>query len=83
MSQSKITSAPEPRLYRIVAQRIQALIIEDKIAVGERLPSERELALKLSVSRASLREALIALELTGFVEIRPAFAFTRNWARTV
>ena len=70
MSQSKITSAPEPRLYRIVAQRIQALIIEDKIAVGERLPSERELALKLSVSRASLREALIALELTGFVEVR-------------
>jgi DNA-binding FadR family transcriptional regulator len=68
--QTKKSTASEPRLYRIVAEKIQALIVEEKIAIGERLPSERELALKLSVSRASLREALIALELTGFVEVR-------------
>jgi len=70
MPQIKKATAQEPRLYRIVAERIQALILEEKIDIGERLPSERDLASKLSVSRASLREALIALELTGFVEVR-------------
>ena len=64
------SGAHEPRLYRIVATRIQELIQEEKIAPGERLPSERDLATKLSVSRASLREALIALELEGHVEVR-------------
>jgi GntR family uxuAB operon transcriptional repressor len=67
----KKTSAPadsnahEPRLYRVVADRIQELIRNENIAAGERLPSERDLATKLSVSRTSLREALIALELGG------------------
>jgi DNA-binding FadR family transcriptional regulator len=60
----------EPRLYRIVADRIQALISEQQIAPGERLPSERDLAIQLSVSRASLREALIALELGGVIDVR-------------
>jgi DNA-binding FadR family transcriptional regulator len=63
-------SAHEPRLYRVVADRIQELIRNEHIAPGERLPSERDLATKLSVSRASLREALIALELGGVIEVR-------------
>jgi DNA-binding FadR family transcriptional regulator len=62
--------SPEPRLYRVVADRIQQLIHEENIGPGERLPSERDLALKLSVSRASLREALLALELGGVIEVR-------------
>ena len=61
---------PEPRLYRVVAERVQQLIQDEKIAPGARLPAERELSAKLSVSRASLREALIALELGGVVEVR-------------
>jgi GntR family uxuAB operon transcriptional repressor len=64
------TTSHEPRLYRVVADRIQALILEEKISAGERLPSERDLASKLSVSRASLREAILALELGGVVEVR-------------
>ncbi|HEX5344075.1 MAG TPA: FadR/GntR family transcriptional regulator [Duganella sp.] len=64
------SSAHEPRLYRVVADRIQELIRNENIAAGERLPSERDLATKLSVSRASLREALIALELGGVIEVR-------------
>jgi DNA-binding FadR family transcriptional regulator len=64
------TITPEPRLYRVVADRIEQLIKEEQIAGGERLPSERDLATRLSVSRASLREALIALELGGVVEVR-------------
>jgi GntR family uxuAB operon transcriptional repressor len=63
-------TAQEPRLYRLVAGRLQDLIREKKIGPGERLPSERDLATKLSVSRASLREALISLELSGHVEVR-------------
>ncbi|MYM65903.1 FCD domain-containing protein [Pseudoduganella sp. FT55W] len=64
------SNAHEPRLYRVVADRIQELIRNENIAAGERLPSERDLATKLSVSRASLREALIALELGGVIEVR-------------
>ena len=60
----------EPRMYRVVAERIQELIRERHMAPGERLPAERELAASLRVSRASLREGLIALELGGVVEVR-------------
>jgi GntR family uxuAB operon transcriptional repressor len=62
--------SPEPRLYRVVADRIQSLISDEKIQSGERLPSERDLAAKLGVSRASLREAILALELGGVLEVR-------------
>ena len=61
---------PEPRLYRVVSSRIEELIRDENIQPGERLPSERDLAIKLGVSRTSLREALIALELGGTVEVR-------------
>ena len=64
------TNTAEPRLYRVVAARIQDLIRDESIKAGERLPAERDLASKLSVSRASLREALIVLELGGVVEVR-------------
>jgi len=60
----------EPRLYRVVSARIEELIREENIRPGERLPAERDLATKLGVSRTSLREALIALELGGVVEVR-------------
>lgn len=62
--------ATEPRLYRVVSNKIEDLIREENIKPGERLPSERDLAIKLGVSRTSLREALIALELGGIVEVR-------------
>jgi len=59
----------EPRLYRVVSSRIEELIRDENIKPGERLPSERDLSTKLGVSRTSLREALIALELGGVVEV--------------
>lgn len=58
------------RQYQLVADRIGALIEQQQIGAGSRLPAERELALQLGVSRPSLREALIALEIEGRVEIR-------------
>ena len=69
-----MTATPKPadtrRLYQQVADRIRAVIHEGQFGVGSRLPPERELALQLGVSRPSLREALIALEIDGQVEIR-------------
>ncbi|QCP52128.1 FadR family transcriptional regulator [Trinickia violacea] len=63
-------STEPKRLYQSVAAQILALIRQGEFPAGERLPPERELALKLGVSRPSLREALIALEIGGQVEIR-------------
>ncbi len=61
----------EPRrLYQQVADQIRDLIEGGEFQPGTRLPAERELAQKLGVSRPSLREALIALEIDGSVEIR-------------
>jgi len=58
------------RLYRQVADQIRTLIESGEFAVSERLPGERELAEKLGVSRPTIREALIALEVEGLVHIR-------------
>ncbi len=60
----------ERRLYQLVADQLRALIKHGDFEAGDRLPSERELAQQLGVSRPSLREALIALEIEGAVEIR-------------
>lgn len=58
------------RLYEQVADRIKALIEAEGLTNGARLPAERDLATQLGVSRPSLREALIALEIDGRIEIR-------------
>jgi GntR family transcriptional regulator, transcriptional repressor for pyruvate dehydrogenase complex len=61
----------EPRrLYRQIAGQLRALIESGEFAVGARLPPERDLAQQLGVSRPSVREALIALEVEGHVEVR-------------
>ncbi len=67
----KATKPVEPRrLYQQIADQIRELITERSFQVGDRLPAERELALLLGVSRPSLREALIALDVQGSVEVR-------------
>ncbi|MDR7343938.1 DNA-binding FadR family transcriptional regulator [Pantoea alhagi] len=58
------------RLYRQISSLISAAITRGEFAPGALLPPERELARQLNVSRSSVREALIALEVTGWVEIR-------------
>ena len=58
------------RLYRQIAEQLRALISAGEWAVGARLPAERDLARQLGVSRPSVREALIAMEVAGWVEVR-------------
>jgi DNA-binding FadR family transcriptional regulator len=58
------------RLYRQIAGQIATLIDNREFPAGSRLPPERELAVLLGVSRTSVREAIIALELAGRVEVR-------------
>jgi DNA-binding FadR family transcriptional regulator len=61
----------EPRrLYRQIADQIRGLIRSGEFRTGARLPPERDLAKQLGVSRPSVREALIALEVEGLVEVR-------------
>jgi DNA-binding FadR family transcriptional regulator len=63
--------AVEPqRLYRQIAEQLRAGMLSGEFAVGSRLPAERDLSKQLSVSRSSVREALIALEVEGWVEVR-------------
>jgi DNA-binding FadR family transcriptional regulator len=58
------------RLYERVARDLAAAIADETYPVGGRLPSERDLAQKYAVSRPTVREAIIALELDGLVEVR-------------
>lgn len=58
------------RLYRQIANQLRALIRAGEFPVGSRLPPERDLAVQLGVSRPSVREALIALEVEGLVAVR-------------
>lgn len=60
----------QERLYERVKKEIAARIADGQYAVGSRLPSERHLSQGFSVSRPTIREALIALELDGQVEVR-------------
>ena len=57
------------KVYEAVAKQIERLILE-KLKPGDKLPSERELAEMLQVSRSSIRDAIRGLELTGLVEPR-------------
>ena len=63
------TVAPQ-RLYRQIAEQLRHLMVSGEFALGSRLPAERDLAVQLGVSRPSVREALIALEVEGMIEVR-------------
>lgn len=60
----------EKRLYHSVAERIKELVQRGAYPPGSRLPGERDLAEELGVSRVTVREAQIALEAIGMLDIR-------------
>jgi GntR family transcriptional repressor for pyruvate dehydrogenase complex len=65
-----LTPIERTPLYREVFDRLRELVENEELAPGDRLPAERELAVRLGVSRNSLRPALAALEALGVIEIR-------------
>jgi len=60
----------EKRLYHSVAERIKEMVRQGAYPPGSRLPGERDLAEELGVSRVTVREAQIALEAVGMLDIR-------------
>ncbi|RPI78099.1 MAG: FadR family transcriptional regulator [Desulfobacteraceae bacterium] len=66
-----LTPPKRERLPDTIAAQLRALIVSKKIKVGDKLPTERELAESLQVSRVVIKQALRVLEQSGFVEIKP------------
>jgi GntR family transcriptional repressor for pyruvate dehydrogenase complex len=66
----KLKPVKTKRIYEEIVEQIRLLVSEGHVKAGDRLPSERDLAERLQVSRASVREALSALEMMGLLEIR-------------
>ena len=58
------------RLYQQIADQLRGLLDSGEFGPGDRLPAERELAEKLGISRPTVREALIALEVEGRIRIK-------------
>jgi DNA-binding FadR family transcriptional regulator len=58
------------RLYREIARKLIDRINDGTYGVAARLPAEREIAIEFNVSRPIVREAIIALEVQGLVEVR-------------
>jgi GntR family transcriptional repressor for pyruvate dehydrogenase complex len=67
-----MTGAPRDnkKLYRHILDSVSADISAGRLGLGQKLPSERELADKFQVSRPTVREAMLALEIRGLVEAR-------------
>lgn len=63
-------TAAHDRLYQNLARKLFTELASGKFAVGDRLPAERDLAEAHAVSRPTVREAIIALEVQGYVDVR-------------
>ena len=59
-----------PRLYEQVVERVLDHVIEQSLDPGDRLPPERDLAERLGVSRATVAQALVALEVLGVIDVQ-------------
>ncbi|WP_432666111.1 FadR/GntR family transcriptional regulator [Wukongibacter baidiensis] len=64
------TPIKNKKLYQLVIDQIQEMILDGKLKKGDKLPSERDLSNQLGISRTSIREALRALEIIGLIESR-------------
>lgn len=80
---SSQTQAKQSRLYQKIADRMTADIKRGVYRRGQRMPSERDLAEQHKVSRPTIREAIIALELSGLVEVRQGSGvYVTHWTKT-
>ena len=60
-----------PSLKELFVQKLQSLILSGELAMGEKLPSERELCQRMGVSRAVVNGGISELARQGFVDVRP------------
>jgi GntR family transcriptional regulator, hexuronate regulon transcriptional repressor len=70
MARASLNALSGGRLYQDLARILIEELATGQFSVGSRLPAERELAAKYGVSRPTVREAVIALEVQGLVEVR-------------
>lgn len=68
---ARASEAQSVRLYEIIIKRVKDMIIEGKLKVGDKLPSERELAEMFQVSRVPVREALKIMEFMEIIQYIP------------
>jgi GntR family transcriptional repressor for pyruvate dehydrogenase complex len=59
------------KIYEEIVDQLRDLIARGELKPGQKLPSEREMSESMGVSRASVREALTAMEAIGILDIRP------------
>lgn len=69
-SPGRLGRLPRSRLYEQIVEQLTDHIRGAGLRAGDRLPPERELAAHLGVSRASLAQALVALEVLGVISVR-------------
>lgn len=65
-----LSRVPRQRLYEQIVQQLLRHVETRGLTPGDRLPPERDLAVSLGVSRASVSQALVALEVLGVVSVR-------------
>lgn len=68
---ARVSEAQSVRLYEIIIKRVRNMILEGKLKVGDKLPSERELAEMFQVSRVPVREALKIMEFMEILQFIP------------
>ncbi|MBU2514135.1 FadR family transcriptional regulator [bacterium] len=65
-------------LKQVFVTRFEELILSGKLSIGEKLPSERELALQLNVSRPVVHEGLVDLASKGLISLKPRIGAVVN-----
>jgi DNA-binding FadR family transcriptional regulator len=84
LTQGRFTPIKQQKVYSQIVSQFLDLIEQGEFMPGMRLPSERDLACQLNVSRVSLREALIILKIKGVVEtVSGQGTFICNKPRTI
>ncbi len=63
-------SVASPRVFEEIVEQVKKAIFRKRLLPGDKLPTERELTLQFSASRAAVREALRVLESSGFIRMR-------------
>ncbi|MDP3658614.1 FadR/GntR family transcriptional regulator [Phenylobacterium sp.] len=82
---ARATRPQSRRVFEDVCKQIRQDVTLGKLRSGDKLPSERDMAEQLGVSRAAVREALRALEASGVLEFRKGVyggAFIRDMSST-